>query len=133
MSNERERLVDEAQLGALLESRRDEMASFDVFFDASRVVEVDVDGTGPAIVGPATTKLTFYKILDTKSESGKVVEIRQLSARLTLPTANLVEFATKIVKAFKQNPDALVRARESETKKILGLLEVERPQPETKK
>ncbi|KVF95424.1 hypothetical protein WJ21_21675 [Burkholderia vietnamiensis] len=87
----------------LLHEQRGPGANFDLVDAGPEFSETFyVDGIGQALVGPAVSKLLFYATESSYTDDlGKLVELRQITHKVTLPTASLVEFCLQTLRNVK--------------------------------
>lgn len=67
-------------------------------YDAPGAPRVFSEGVARAVLGPNLSYLEFYSVEDGyRGEQDQVVEVRAINLRVTLPTANLLQFIRGMV------------------------------------
>ena len=88
-------------------------------------VELYVDGSAGAALGPAISRLDFHKVIevDLSAAEGGPLEIRQRHLSIVIPTAALVEFLTKTLIGIQTNRENLLQLMEDSVKSVRVMLD----------
>lgn len=74
-------------------------------------MEIFADGVSQTLLGPAISKVDFHKTVSAEANStGEVLEVRQIVMRVSIPTAQLIEFMVSLLGQISSNPQPLLDA-----------------------
>ena len=91
------------------QDRTNPAVGFDLF-ESSVVEEVFGDGISQSIIGPANTRLTFYRVDSVDREGESLIEKRRPVLNVVVPTVALVNFFGFFMTQISANGEGLVAA-----------------------
>ena len=113
----------------LLKRERATGRNYDLF-EASNRIELMVDGSSGMLLGPAISRIDFHKVISADPGTdtmGEILEIRERTLSIVIPTPQLFELFFANIKSLMQNKDVLLDGMNLQIdsiKKLIDSLEI---------